>query len=365
MLKMIMISLFGLTFGQTAFAVEIVKSETSPTVFRLPSAQKVKTLIEKGGKIYPPLNNGVFEYFLPVGDGHHIRVEVSGNQKGIPLIYMHGGPGFPAGPLFRQMADPKIYRIIQVDERGAGESYQDDNQPLFKNNTQAVLEDFEKIRISLKVDRWIIMGGSWGTTLALLYAEKYPTRVSGLILRGVYLGRSKDTSGLYGAIAANKYPKLWNRFLSYVPNAHTSNIVENYENMMRFGTLAQKKLAVHAADEYEGSLIHANISPITLSEDDAFPDLNGMMIEYYYIMHHMFMGQNDILDNIETIRDAHIPTIIIQGQRDHIVSPDAARELAHALPEAILVELPDTGHSMSEPRIQAGLVEATNIFADK
>ena len=301
---------------------------------------------------YPPIEP--YQVARMVLDGTHtMHYEQSGNPNGIPLLFLHGGPGAGASATHRQFFDPAVYRIIIFDQRGAGRS--SPLGELVDNTTPHLIADIEQLRKKLDVSRWIVFGGSWGATLALAYAEHHPNRVMALVLRGIFLGRQFEIDWfLYGL--KNFHPEAWRKFAGHLPPESRQNILAAYYARITNTDPAVHIPAARAWSIYEGScssLIPSEMVVANFGSDRVALGLARM--ESHYFMNKIFLPENFLLDNIGRVR--HIPTTIVQGRYDVICPIISADELAHAFPEAAYHVINDAGHSAFEPGTRAKLIE--------
>lgn len=301
---------------------------------------------------YPPIEP--FQEARLVLDGvHTMHYEQSGNPNGVPVLFLHGGPGAGASATHRQFFDPTFYRIIIFDQRGAGRS-----TPLGEltdNTTPLLISDIERLREKLGVSRWIVFGGSWGSTLALAYAEHHANRVMALVLRGIFLCRQSEIDWfLYGI--KNIFPETWRKFAGHLPATERGNILKAYYALITDLDPAIHIPAARAWSVYEGSCstlipdakVVANFGSDRVS-------LGLARMESHYFMHNIFLPDNFLLDNIGRIR--HIPTTIVQGRYDVVCPLISADDLAQAFPEADYHIIDDAGHSAFEPGTRAKLIE--------
>lgn len=303
--------------------------------------------------------------FLAVGDGQQIYYEVSGNPDGKPAVFLHGGPGGESTPTHRRVFDPAKYRIVLLDQRGSGRSLphaSDAQFDLSTNTTWHLVDDLEKLRSHLAIDAWLVFGGSWGSTLALAYAETHPVRVTELILRGIFTLRKSELDWFYEGGAEALFPDLWESFLEPVPLGERGNLINAYHRLLGDPNPMIHLPAAVAWATWEASTITLLPNPGIV---DAFADphyaLAFARIENHYFFNHGF------LDDGQLIRDAgilaNIPTVIVQGRYDICTPPVTAWHLHRALPEAEFVMVPDAGHSFDEPGILDALIDATDRFA--
>ncbi|MGH7000405.1 MAG: prolyl aminopeptidase, partial [Stellaceae bacterium] len=281
--------------------------------------------------------------------------EQSGNPAGLPVVFLHGGPGAGATPTHRRFFDPAVYRIVVFDQRGAGRS-----TPLGEtqdNTLRHLIADIERLRVHLGVERWVVFGGSWGSTLALAYAEAHPDRCSGLVLRGIFLCRESEIDWfLYGIRTV--FPEAWRNFSGFIPEAERTDLLAAYMRRLMDPTPAVHMPAARAWSTYEGVCSTLLPSPDTVA---AFGEdrmaLGLARIEAHYFRHHVIKPANDLVAHIDRIRD--VPAIIVQGRYDMVCPAISADELHRAWPDAQYVVVPDAGHSAMEPGIRAELVAAT------
>lgn len=289
---------------------------------------------------------------------HTMYWEQSGNPHGVPIVFLHGGPGAGATPTHRRFFDPSHYRIVIFDQRGAGRS-----TPLgatIDNTTRHLVADLERLRSHLGIERWAIFGGSWGSTLALAYAEAHPLRCAALILRGIFLCRPSEIDWfLYGIRMV--FPEAWRVFAGFLPEAERGDLLGAY-----YRRLIDPKPAVHlpaarAWSTYEGACSTLLPSPDTVAAFGEDRMAVGLArIEAHYFLHNPIAAADDLVANVDRIRD--IPTTIVQGRYDMICPIASADELARAWPEADYIVVPDAGHSAMEPGIRAQLVRTTEAL---
>ena len=310
--------------------------------------------------LYPKIEP--YEYgWLEVSPLHKVYWEQCGNPNGVPVVFLHGGPGAGAGPMHRRFFDPDHYRIIIFDQRGAGRS-----RPLGEireNTTPLLIEDMERLRAQFGIERWLVFGGSWGSTLALAYAEAHPERCLGLILRGIFLCRPAEIEWfLYGLKAI--FPEAWRTFAHYIPAEERSDLLRAYHERLMHPDPAVHMPAARYWGSYEGSCSTLLPSPDTVAHFSSDPVALGLArIEAHYFTHDIFLPRNSLLDNIRRI--AHIPAVIVQGRYDGVCPIITADDLHRAWPEAEYIVVPDAGHSAFEPGIQKELVRAANRFRQK
>ena len=292
-------------------------------------------------------------------DGVHTMYwEQSGNPEGTPVLFLHGGPGAGASPAHRRFFDPAHYRIVVYDQRGAGRS-----TPLGElrdNTTPLLVADIERLRAHLGISRWLVFGGSWGSTLALAYGEAHPDHCTGFILRGVFLCRRSEIDWfLYGL--RNLFPEPWETFAGAIPEAERGDLLAAYYRRLTHLDPAVHLPAARTWSTYEGMCSTLLPSPETVAyfAGDGV-SLGLARIEAHYFSHDIFLPENSLLSNVGRLR--HIPCVIVQGRYDAVCPIVSADELRRAWPEAEYVIVNDAGHSAWEPGISAALVRATERF---
>ncbi len=304
--------------------------------------------------LYPPLQPDASGQ-LEVGGGHSLYWETCGNPRGAPAVFLHGGPGGGCYADHRRLFDPAHYRIVLFDQRGSGRS-----QPvgcLDANTTDDLIADMEALRQHLDIPSWLALGGSWGATLALLYAQRHRDRVDGLILRGVFTARRCEVEWLYKHGASALFPEAWEKFTTFVPAAERDDLVAAYHRRLTQGERATQIEAARAWCEWEGSLM-------TLTRQGAYNAGHGdttlalARIEAHYFVNNCFLHEAEILANANKL--AGLPGIIVQGRYDVVTPPTTAYALHRAWPDSRLVIVPDAGHATSEPGTLRALVEATD-----
>lgn len=311
--------------------------------------------------LYPPIKP-YREQILEVEPPHCLHIEESGNRNGMPVLFLHGGPGSGCEPYHRRFFDPDKYRIILFDQRGCGRSTP--HAELENNTTQGLIEDIEAIRQLLDIDQLVLFGGSWGATLALLYAQAYPEHVSGVIIRGVFLSRQRDLDWIYKDGANRIFPDAWQEFIKPIPVREQGNLLEAYlERLTGKDELAR----MSAAKAWSGWEAHcATLRPShTVMDHFAEPHtaLSMARIEAHYFINKSFLEPNQILDNMGKIRD--IPATIVHGRYDMICPLENAHELHLCWPNSELIIIRDAGHASSEAGIVDALVKATDEMAKK
>ena len=311
--------------------------------------------------LYPEIKEN-FSKMLKVDETHTIYYEESGNPQGVPVVFLHGGPGCGTSASGRQYFDPEFYRIILFDQRGSGKSTP--HACLENNDTWHIIDDMEKIREDLNIDRWLVFGGSWGSTLALCYAIKHPERVLGLVLRGIFLGRREDILWIYEkGGASNIHPEAFDRYESIIPRDERRDMVRAYYNRLTSEDRETRELAAREWSMWEGSLVTLHPDPnLEQSFGDIHYAVSMATIECHFWMNNMFWNDDDwILNNIDTIKD--IPTTITHGRYDVDCRVVGAYELSKKLNNCKL-DIVVAGHSGGEPAIVDSLVKATDYFKD-
>ncbi len=308
--------------------------------------------------LYPPVSpyaSGMLETDGP----HRLYWETSGNPDGIPVLFVHGGPGSGTSPSQRQFFDPERYQIVLFDQRGSGRSTP--HGELTDNTTSHLISDMEALRCELAIEKWLVFGGSWGSTLALAYAEAHPGRCRGLVLRGIFLCRPSEIDWfLYGIRAL--FPEAQRQLAEFIPEPERHDLLTAYHRR-----LVDPDPAVHQAAAFHWATFEASCSTLQPNPDlvSAFGSdrtaLSLSRIEVHYFMNNIFLPDNSLLNNIDRIRT--LPAAIVQGRYDVVCPIVSADELARAWPEARYVIVPDAGHSAFEPNIARELVAATDTFA--
>ncbi|MCY0995271.1 prolyl aminopeptidase [Nannocystis sp. ILAH1] len=310
--------------------------------------------------LYPeiePYNAGS----LQVSGLHRVYFEESGNPDGKPAVFLHGGPGGGTVPDQRRFFDPERYRIVLFDQRGCGKSTP--HAELQDNTTWDLVADIERVREHLNVQRWLVFGGSWGSTLALAYAQKHPRRVTEMVLRGIFLLRRSELRWFYQDGASALFPDAWERFLAPIPAAERGDLMKAYHKRLTSDDAAVRLEAARAWSVWEASTsyLRVNSEQIERAGEDEF-SLAFARIEAHYFVHRGFLERdNQLVENVPRIRN--IPTVIVQGRYDVVCPPQSAWDLHRAWPEADLRIVDDAGHSAFEPGILHELVSATDRFA--
>lgn len=314
--------------------------------------------------LYPPIepyDTGT----LIAGEGNRIAYEQSGNPEGKPVVFLHGGPGAGTSPWHRRFFDPERYRIILLDQRGCGRSTPHASEPdadLRHNTTWHLVADIELLRKNLGIERWQVFGGSWGSALALAYAESHPQAVTEIVLRGIFTLRRHELEWFYEGGAASIVPDLWEDFIAPIPILERSQLMEAYHRR-----LADPDPAVHVPAAVAWSRWEA--SNLTLLPDaeliEAMTEPKAAVafarIENHYFLHGGWFTPDQLIAQVDRIR--RIPAVIVQGRYDVCTPAMTAWDLHRAWPEADFVMIPDAAHAASEPGIASALRAATDRFA--
>ncbi len=312
-------------------------------------------------KLFPPIDPFNSD-FISV-DGHEIYYEQCGNLNGKPAIFLHGGPGGGGSKTVRQFFDPKIYHIIVFDQRGCGRSKP--HVLLEKNTTWDLVSDIELIRNKLKINKWLVFGGSWGSTLALAYAQSHPGAVSEMVLRGIFMLRKKELDWFYQEGASNIFPEAWGDFIGIIDEDKRNNLMGAYSEIFNGEDKKKSLNAAIAWSRWEAACSSLDYSPERVKSFSS-PEfaLAFALIENHYFINGGFLEhENQLLDGVDKIRS--IPTVIVQGRYDIVCPPTTALELANRWPEASLRICPFSGHSAFEEEITHELIKATNEFGQQ
>jgi len=299
-------------------------------------------------------------HIIAVEPPHEIYVDESGNPDGIPVLFVHGGPGAGCGKYDRRFFDPQVYRIVLFDQRGSGRSRP--HAELQSNSTQTLVEDIEFIRKTLGIEKWVLFGGSWGSTLSLVYAQTYPERVSGLILRGIFLCRPVDLLWFYQDGASRLFPDYWEDFIQPIPEEERGDIMNAYYRHLTGDNQIQQMTAAKAWSLWEGRT--ATLRPnqeVVDSFTEPHRALSLARIEAHYFVNNAFLEENQILRDAHKLAD--IPGIIVHGRYDVICPLDNAYLLHKAWPNSELNIIREAGHASREPGIVDALIRATNDMA--
>jgi proline iminopeptidase len=309
--------------------------------------------------LYPPIEP-YEDGKLAVSALHTLHYELSGNPTGTPVVFLHGGPGGGTIPDHRRFFDPAAYRIVVFDQRGAGRSTP--HAELRENTTWDLVADVERLRTHLGIDRWVVFGGSWGSTLALAYAETHPERVRALVLRGIFLCRPWEIRWFYQEGASAIFPDRWDEYLAPIPAAERNDLLHAYHRRLTGSDEAVRLAAARAWSVWEGSTVRL-LPDAKLVADfgDPHKALALARIEcHYFVNNAFFKTDNWLIEHVGAIR--RIPGAIVHGRYDVVCPAQNAWELHHAWPEAELSIVADAGHHAMEPGIAAALVTATDRF---
>ncbi|MBB3764424.1 prolyl aminopeptidase [Sphingomicrobium lutaoense] len=311
--------------------------------------------------LYPPIEPYESGH-LDVGDGHRLYYERCGTKGAKPVVFLHGGPGGGISPDHRRQFDPELYDITLFEQRGCGRSTP--FASLENNTTWHLVADIEKLREHCGHERWMVFGGSWGSTLSLAYAQTHPDRVTELVLRGIFLGSEREENWLYRYGASELYPEEYEKFLAPLPPEGRDDPIGAFRQILTGDDERLKVEAAKAWSRWEGvtvTLLPNEEVMNSFTEDDHAVAV--ARIENHFFSHHCWLEENQLLEGVDKIR--HIPTIIVQGRHDCCTPPHAAWQLKKAWPEAELQIVPDGGHLFNEPGILDGLVRAADRFAGK
>jgi proline iminopeptidase len=310
--------------------------------------------------LYPPIH-ATQTFRLPVSGGHELHVEECGRPDGLPVITLHGGPGGGVSPALRRFFDPHRYRIILFDQRGCGRSTP--HGGLENNTTADLIDDIERIRERMGVDKWLVFGGSWGATLAIAYARQHPDRCLGLVLRGVFLCTELELNWFYRQGANMLFPDAWERLVDPLAPEERGDIVRAYYERLAEPDIIRRRPDALAWARWESALISMTGDPSAPLADPIRSD-SLARLETHYFVHKGFLERDGVL--LEDVgRFSHLPGVIVQGRYDMVTPPRSAWSLARAWPRARLQMIGDAGHAAGEPGVVDALVRATDAFADR
>jgi proline iminopeptidase len=297
---------------------------------------------------------------IRVSDLHEIYVEECGNPKGKPVIFVHGGPGGGCAPDYRRLHDPAFYRIVLFDQRGCGRSRP--HAELRDNTTWHLVEDMETIRKHLKIERWQVFGGSWGSTLSLAYAETHPERVTELVLRGLFTLRRSELLWFYQEGASHVFPDVWEKFLAPIPLSERGDMMSAYYRRLTGDDRLVRLEAAKAWSTWEGSTLSLYPDPKRVADfgRDDYAIAFARIECHYFVNKGFFRSDSQLIDDVGKVR--HIPAVMVQGRYDMCTPMRTAWDLHQAWPEAELVIVPDAGHAFTEPGIRDALITATDRF---
>jgi proline iminopeptidase len=308
--------------------------------------------------LYPPVEP-FDQRMIDAGQGHRIYAEQSGNPNGIPVVVCHGGPGGGSSPAMRRYFDPDVYRIILFDQRGCGRS-----RPYASckdNTTWHLIADMELIRRQLDIESWILFGGSWGATLALVYAQTHPDRVNQIILRGVFLMTQAELDWFYGGGAGKFWPETWAKFSSLIPAIERGDMIAAYHKRLFSGNHEEEVRFGRAWSSWENALASVHSNGQSGDGPGEYARAFARLESHYFINGGFLDFDGQILANMGRI--SHIPGVIVQGRYDMICPPSSAWRLSELWPNAELKMVRNAGHALSEPGISAELVRAMDRIA--
>ena len=310
--------------------------------------------------LYPeikPYDSG----FIDV-DEHQVYYEQCGNPDGKPAVFLHGGPGGGGSEEVRRFFNPDIYRIIVFDQRGCGRSKP--HGCLKNNTTWDLVSDIELLRKKLDINKWLVFGGSWGSTLSLAYAQTHPDSVSELVLRGIFLLRKEELKWFYQDGSSRIFPEAWQEFVEIIDENERDDLMGAYHRIFNSDDKAKKLAAAIAWTKWEASTISLSYNPATVEEmsDPEFALAFALIENHYFINKGWFKNENQLIENIDIIRS--IPSVIVQGRYDAVCPMKTAWELSEAWPEAEMVVAPSSGHTAFEAEITDALIRATDRFGN-
>lgn len=315
--------------------------------------------------LYPEITNPTV-YDLKVSDVHQLHLEECGNPSGIPIIFLHGGPGSGCQPYHRQFFDPEKYRIIIFDQRGCGRSTPHGN--LEDNTTHDLLADMETIRKTLKIDQWVLFGGSWGVTLALLYAQTYPQHISGIVLRGAFLASKRDLEWFFGDGVGRIFPDEWERFTALLDDTDYTylDVIEDYHEMITSVYDTEKIKAAQAWSRWTGKIVTWTLPQNEdKNSEEKEPEklIREIHLEVHYAVNKYFLETDQLITNIDRLPD--VPVEIVHGRRDITCPLESSWKLHKSIPNSSLTILPESGHLANETAMIDALVTITDGIAEK
>lgn len=323
------------------------------------------TVAELDDVLYPPIEPYETGMLL-AGDGHRLYWEQSGNPQGKPVVFLHGGPGGGTSPWHRRFFDPERYRIVLFDQRGCGRSTPHASEPgadLTYNTTWHLVADIELLRRNLGIEKWQVFGGSWGSALALAYAESHPESVTEIVLRGVFTLRRHELEWFYEGGASAIFPDLWEDYLAEIPVLERGRLIEAYHRRLFDPDPAVHRPAALAWTRWEASTLTLLPDAGTVGAmTDADTATAFARIENHFFVHGGWFREGQLIEDVGRIR--HLPAVIVQGRYDVCTPIMTAWDLHRAWPESQFVVVPDASHAASEPGIAAALRAATDRFAD-
>lgn len=299
---------------------------------------------------------------LPDGRHHEIYIEQCGNPNGIPVLFLHGGPGSGCRPMHRCFFDPQRYHIVLFDQRGCGRSLP--KGELEHNNADYLVADIEAIRQHLNIKQWLLFGGSWGSTLALLYARQYPESVSAMILRGIFLGRQQDIDWVYAQGGASRiFPEAWQSLVERLPVAEQAQPLKAYQQMLQQDDVALTEQAASNLQHWEATIVMMRAHEYQADPEATVSPLAHSLIQLHFALNECFISDRPILSNLDAVQQ--IPTRLIHGRYDMVCPVEQALLLKQQLPGAELEIVPLAGHAAGEPALIDALIRATNDMADR
>ena len=310
--------------------------------------------------LYPPVEP-FDQRMLDVGQGHRVYVEQCGNPNGMPVVVLHGGPGGGCSPAMRRYFDPEVFRVVLFDQRGCGRSRP--HASVMNNTTWHLVDDIELIRENLEIDAWTVFGGSWGATLALIYAEEHADRVRHLVLRGVFLMTQRELEWFYGGGAGKFWPEVWARFVSLVPENERDDLIAAYNRRLFSGDLSLEIRFARAWSAWENALASIHSSGAVGESPGDYARAFARLENHYFTNAGFLEKDGQILANAGRLK--HIPGTIVQGRYDMICPPDSAYALSKVWPSSELKMVRNAGHALSEPGISAELVRSMDRIAGK
>lgn len=311
-------------------------------------------------ELYPEID-AWDSFYLEADERHSLYVEQAGNPAGLPVVFLHGGPGSGCSERHRRYFDPRKYRVALFDQRGCHRS-----RPAGEtagNSTGELIADIERIRARLGVSRWLVFGGSWGATLGLLYAQSHPSRVLALVLRGAFLARQKDLDWFGKQGASMVFPDYWQDFIETIPEPERDDLISAYHARVHGADRKIRESAAIAWSKWAGRLVTYLLPGADYMPGDVDKTVCEVLIETHYAKHRYFIAENGILDNAAQLPS--VPTRIIHGRRDLTCTLDASWSLHHALPGSELVVVREGGHLAGEPVMVDALVTATDEMAGR
>ncbi|SFE14802.1 proline iminopeptidase [Sulfitobacter brevis] len=308
--------------------------------------------------LYPPIDP-FDQRMLAVGQGHQVYVEQCGNPEGIPVVVLHGGPGGGCSPSMRRYFDPEKYRVVLFDQRGCGRSRP--HASVTDNTTWHLVADIELIRSTLGIEKFVVFGGSWGATLALIYAQAHPEAVRNLVLRGVFLMTQAELDWFYGGGAGKFWPEVWARFIALIPEDERSDMIAAYHRRLFSGDLPTEQKYGRAWAAWENALASIHSSGSSHEGPSEYARAFSRLENHYFTNAGFLEFDGQLLTNMDRI--AHIPGIVVQGRYDMICPPKSAYDIVQKWPAGELKMVRNAGHALSEPGISGELVRAMDRIA--